>query len=367
MSPLNLFSFSAPFEPVAITTRPCLPAVSEMISGYFLCFLLCRRSRWAERHDVFQEEVAEKFVVHFLRDEDTTACCGEEYHHRLALALIEMVTLEELEDWSSEMQNYIEGTGNSDMDAPGGLTWVQINFTKKKDPLADEPCDEDMIRQLIADIIAGRGEGRLPIEALPDASPPSLEGVFAAASAAAAIVPPVKLVRQDKIPLPSPLSLSTVKSELSTHSPPDHSMNAVVRGSREDVSKAPSDSTAISLEVQHWTFSNGATLTFCRTPFSSDTITFGAIAIGGWREISNRELCDRYLGEVTAAINGIDTLKTTELSDAIATKEIDAWVESCCYDNYRAMTGGCAPRNLADALNLTCTSLRMIHLLIIKA
>ena len=119
--------------------------------------------------------------------------------------------------------------------------------------------------------------------------------------------------------------------------------------------------------MQHWTFSNGAKLTFCRTPFSSDTITFGAIAIGGWREISDRELCDRYLGEVTAAINGVDTLKATELSDAIATKEIDAWVESCCYDNYRAMSGGCAPRNLADALDLTCKSPPMIYLIIIKA
>ena len=92
--------------------------------------------------------------------------------------------------------------------------------------------------------------------------------------------------------------------------------------------------------MRHWTLSNGATVTFCRTPFSSDTITFGAMAVGGWRELPRE--ADRLVFQIDSALSGVGALKASEASAAAA--HLDAFASAECHDFYRALSGGCSPR-----------------------
>jgi len=160
----------------------------------------------------------------------------------------------------------------------------------------------------------------------PDDTPPrTLDLVFKRVQEAASSSPPLTITHKRTIPLP------TLK---------------------------PDSDRPIELKVQHWSLSNGATVTFCRTPFEADSINWTATALGGTREMKKASLT--YLSAVGWSQLGVGNLTNSELNAACAGIDAAGW---CHWGKQSRSIGGyCSPGNVRECFDLMWADVKAARL-----
>lgn len=178
---------------------------------------------------------------------------------------------------------------------------------------ADEAVREQLHQAATGDI--------KPMDEVP---PPSLAEVKDAFDAASRGSPPISVVDKQVIALPP---LPYIDKE---------------------------EDKVVELIIQHWTFSNGSTVTFCRTPFAADSVNVSAFAVGGSNECG--AAVRRYLQAASMAQGGVLSLKRSDLEAAASTVRAYGYAD---FDGIsRRVWAGGSPQFLREAFALAWSDLK---------
>ena len=283
------------------------------------------QARYRERHDVESAEIASELVTHFLHDGESVANMSLEYVTRLLLALLGKKN--SYEDVPFIDASSVSAAGKASFSKLSSPTFLRVIAPR------GGPKSEAALLKVLEDANERVASGKIKPPA--DEKPPSADALFAEAAACGALSP-AKLVSKE------PLVFSCASHEsLQQYLSP-------VLEARDGYWMDP------KLEAFHWTFDNGCTVTWARTPFEADTISISASALGGYGERKAVKEESDWWGAADAALNGIGELKNVDLSVALA--GIAASGHASCGVGARSLSGGCTSNHLKEALHLMWAS-----------